>query len=81
MATLQKHRLKSYECHLVGLALGGGDVEVGGLQDERVLDVADEGVGEVRQPLAQVPEAKIIEFQDLLCSTFGTLARLNLHMN
>ena len=71
--------LESNRSHLVGLSLGGGDVEVGGLQDEGVLDVADEGVGEVGQPLAQVPKAEISEFQDGWRRV--TQARLNLHMN
>ena len=46
------------EVFVVGLPFGRRDVEAGRLQDDRVVDVADEGVGQVGQLLAAVPLMK-----------------------
>ena len=47
--------VKDYaEVVLVHLALGGGDVEEGGLEDQRILNITDHSVGQVGQALARV---------------------------
>jgi hypothetical protein len=40
---------------VLGLPLGGRDVEAGRLEDDGVVDIADESVGEIGELLATVP--------------------------
>ena len=62
---LYNFKLKKNGCtslfYLVGLPLRRGDVEVGRLKYQRVLDVPDEGVGQVGQALAQVPAMRFTD--------------------
>jgi hypothetical protein len=43
------------EIFVLGLPLGGRDVEAGRLEDDGVVDVSDESVGEIGQLFATVP--------------------------
>ena len=46
------------EIFVLGLPLGGRNVEAGRLEDDWVVDVADQSVGEVGELLATIPSLK-----------------------